>query len=272
MSRKKKESDAPTTDSIIMPDDESDVSPVYDSTTDYAESQAFQSDFNSYTQPEKDDLKKGSFLFIVYADSAPADWKQQLANTGLPFAVSPYHDKDRNPDGSQKKPHWHVIVTYGNRTTYRNAKELRNITKGPFPIACASVSGSYAYFTHKHNPEKAPYNEHEIERYNGWEKTLEKNEVSAIMAELTKLICLEDIQEYAELMVIAEIMGGDYLSVAMSHTIHFNAMCRSYRHNPIRVLSRFMETVEDDDLRKEIEQRMYQFREDEEENERKYGK
>ena len=221
-------------------------------------SQLFQADESKYFQPDSmhDDIKGRNWLFIVYADSAPADWKQRLADTGLAFAVSPYHDSDENPDGSPKKAHWHVIVSYGNTTTYRNIKELRAITHGPFPLPCRSVAGAYAYFTHKNNPEKFQYDKALIERYNGFEKALEANEVTAIMNELTHYILLQDVTEYAELLVCVMTMDGDYQSVAQSHTLYFDRLITSYRHNPVRALSRYINIVEDEQIQQQLIERM----------------
>ena len=43
--------------------------------------------------------KKRYWAFVLYPESAPSDWKDILQSTGLVCAISPYHDKDINPDG-----------------------------------------------------------------------------------------------------------------------------------------------------------------------------
>ena len=204
-----------------------------------------------------DNQPKGrNWSFIVYLDSAPEDWREQLEKTGLPFAISPLHDKDVNPDGTPKKPHYHVIISYPNTTTYNSICGLREITKGPFPIICRSVSGMYAYFTHKHNPEKYQYDSSDIQKFNGWEKTLEAHEVNFLMEELTLYIFDEDITEYAELMVEAKYKGSDYMNVAMNHTLYFNSLIRSYRHSRKKTLIRYCNGLEDGELKKAILKRI----------------
>ena len=57
-------------------------------------------------------VKKRNWTFVLYPESAPADWREQLQKTGLLCAISPLHDRDVNPDGEVKKAHYHVILIY----------------------------------------------------------------------------------------------------------------------------------------------------------------
>lgn len=226
---------------------------------DLSETQLYQKDEKKYKQPIADDVKGRHWLFVVYEDSAPDDWELQLESTGIPFVRSPYHDSDVNPDGSPKKAHWHLIVSYNNSTTYNNIKGLRKITHGPFPIKCMSVSGSYAYLTHKNNPEKAQYSTALIVRFNGWEKVLEASEVTKIKDELTIMVMTEDITEYGELMIAVQAMDGDYKQVASGNTVYFRAVIESYYRNPKRMLCRYLKQIdekEDPDTGQLIRQRI----------------
>ena len=58
---------------------------------------------------EKKNVKKRNWAFVLYPESAPENWKEQLQLTGLPCVISPIHDKDVNPDGTPKKAHHHII-------------------------------------------------------------------------------------------------------------------------------------------------------------------
>lgn len=227
--------------------------------SDEVESQKFRAD-GKYEPCMGDDVKARHWCFIVYPESAPADWMEQLEATGIPFSVSDLHNKDTNPDGSHKKEHYHGIVSYSNTTTYGNASQLiRSITNGPFPQKCQSVSGAYAYFTHKWNPEKYQYDGQGIQRFNGWEKALESTEVGHIMNELTAYIFNEDIREYSEFMIETMTMDGDYMNVAMNHTVYFNALIRSYRHNPVRSLKRYYNNLPEGDLKQQVADRIDNF-------------
>lgn len=223
---------------------------------EFSETQAYNAD-GDYKPVYTDNIPRGrNWSFIVYPESAPVDWIIQMQNTGLAFTVSPLHNKDFNPDNTPKKIHYHMIVSYPNTTTYNSICGLREITKGPFPIICRSVSGMYAYFTHKHNPEKYPYDPSDIQRFNGWEKTLEAHEISFLMEELTLYIFDEDITEYAELMIEAKHKGSDYMSVAMNHTLYFNTLIRSYRHSRRKTLIRYCNGLENGELKNAILKRI----------------
>lgn len=63
-------------------------------------------------------MKKGRIWASVgYPESLPTDWKDKLIETGLQIAISPLHDKDINPTGEVKKPHYHFIFWF--RLCYR---------------------------------------------------------------------------------------------------------------------------------------------------------
>ena len=269
MNRRKKIE--PSTSPVDSSDaDKSAINSISNHTTESVDCQAsdedtqlYKANWTTYNMPQglSEETKGRHWLFIVYEDSAPANWRELLAATGLPFAVSPYHNGDNNPDNTPKKPHWHVIVSYSNTTTYRNICGLRDITHGPYPMICRSVAGAYAYFTHKNNPEKHQYDPALIERYNGFEKTLEAHEVSAIMNELTHYVFTSDVSEYAELLVATMSMDGDYQAVAQSHTLYFDRLITSYRHNPVRALSRYVNLVDDEQLQQELIERMEMYSE-----------
>ena len=57
-------------------------------------------------------VRTRNYACVVYADSAPSDWRDRLAATFIPSFISPYHDKDLNPTGEVKKPHWHVLIMF----------------------------------------------------------------------------------------------------------------------------------------------------------------
>ena len=86
-------------------------------------------------------IKKRNWAFVLYPESAPADWREQLQKTGLQCAISPLHDKDMNPDNTPKKPHYHVILTYSGPTSYNVVKALTDGFNQPIPQALEQVRG-----------------------------------------------------------------------------------------------------------------------------------
>lgn len=209
---------------------------------------------------KQDNLKGRHFCFVVYPTekwvrehvpdckydgssgwgTAPDDWTEQLQNTGLPFVVSDFHDKDLNPDNTPKKPHWHTIVSWSNTTTYRNARVIaQTILHCPLPQLLKSVEGMYRYFNHRDNPEKYQYTG--LPRcYNGWERPLDNAAITALKAEIRKLVYLHNCQEYGELVAECVQLGNEYFDVVSSHTYFFDKLCVSYRNAPVKTLSRVL--------------------------------
>ena len=204
----------------------------------------------------KDNEKGRHFWYVVYPESAPDDWIERLTNTGLAFCVSPLHDKDTNADGSKKKAHWHVIISWGNTTTYRNAKGLCDMLNCPFPQMLKRANGAYRYHQHLDNPEKYQYTE-SSKTYNGWERPLETCDIDRIMDEIRLMVLLEDCMEYGELCSICAQWGPEYSEVVKKHTMFFGAICRSYRHSPLKNLKRalpeFKSEAEQERIRELIE-------------------
>lgn len=205
---------------------------------------------------KKSSIKKRNWAFFVYPTkeqldavgsaydgsdgygSAPDDWIQQLQLSGLQFAISPLHDKDKHEDGSgrTKKPHYHVIVIYGSPTTYNNVKNLTDSFNAPIPQALEQVRGYYRYLTHKDNPDKYQYDEEDIVTGGGFNIAdyieLSKSEVTEIKFKLQQLIREQNIIEYSAFMdYIQDNLDRINYDVASSHTIFFNTYIKSIRHS-----------------------------------------
>jgi len=200
---------------------------------------------------KQDRLKGRHFSYVIYPESAPNDWIEQLKKRGLAFVVSPLHNRDVNPDGTPKKAHYHVIVSWGNTTTYRAAKGLCALLNCPQPQMLKSCNGMYRYLTHRDNPEKFQYKEQPA-CYNGWVRPLDNADVANIKREIWQTVYIRDCQEYGELLMVCEQLGPEYFEVASRNTLFFKSVCDGYRHNPIRTLRRRYETLIDEDDKKAI--------------------
>lgn len=185
-------------------------------------------------------VKKRNWAFVLYPESAPADWREQLAKSGVQCAVSPLHDKDVDPTGEPKKPHYHVILVYGNPTTYNNVKSFTVGQLGQtIPQPLEQVRGYYRYLTHEDNPEKAQYSKADIQTINGFAiqdfVELTRSETSKITREIVQLIRDNNITEYSVLMNILMDAGDgmtEHYEVARTNTLFF----KSYLTSRWRVL------------------------------------
>ena len=55
-------------------------------------------------------VRTRNFATVIYLDSAPSNWQEILSDLHVQAFVSPYHDKDKNANNEDKKPHYHVMI------------------------------------------------------------------------------------------------------------------------------------------------------------------
>lgn len=106
------------------------------------------------------------FAILVYEDSAPIDWRERLVQQHVAAFISPYHDKDKDPDGSGKKPHWHVLVMFDGVKSQAQVDAFWDSVLGPDRVKLYenvnSTRGYARYLCHMDNPEKAPYSKDDV--------------------------------------------------------------------------------------------------------------
>ena len=180
-------------------------------------------------------VKKRNWTFVLYPESAPSDWREILKISGLMAAISPLHDKDTNPTGEPKKPHFHVLLVYSGPTTYNAVAKFTASLNATVPQALESVRGMYRYFSHKDNPEKYQYDEADIVSFNGFNIAdlveLTRSEVNELKAKVLKLIREVGITEYSGLIdfLLDNGMTSEY-DVAINNTLFFNTYICSKRN------------------------------------------
>lgn len=227
----------------------SSLSPHFEKSLGINNNMDLQKKQDSEASDKQDALKGRHFAYVVYPESAPANWIEQLQQTGLSFVVSPLHDKDVDPTGTLKKPHYHVIISWGNTTTYRAARGLCDKIRCPRPQMLKSPNAMYRYMQHLDNPDKYQYTDIPT-TYNGWVRPLNAADVAQLKREIWGMVYTNDCQEYGELLMVCVEHGSEYFDVASSHTIFFSKICDGYRHAPIRTLKRRYNML-DDGLEKE---------------------
>ena len=183
-------------------------------------------------------VKKRNWAFVVYPESLPEGWLDLLRETGLQCAISPLHDKDKEPTGELKKAHYHVIVCYSGPTSYNVVKGLTEQLHAPGPQALEQVRGYYRYLTHKDNPEKAQYSENDIQTLNGFYigdfVEMTKSEVLNIKRELLTLIREADILEYSDFLnLLQDSDMVQQFDVASSNTLFFYRYISSRRNKQL---------------------------------------
>lgn len=161
-----------------------------------------------------------TWLFIVYPESAPENWRSILDGFHVPWVESPLHDADKNADATEKKPHWHIMLLFDSVKCYQQITPFSKAVNGSFPIKCRSMRGSIRYFYHADNPEKAQYNKTDIVSHCGAEveKLLElsASEKSVLLNQMLDFICENDIIEYSDILDYARLWRSDWYDLILS--------------------------------------------------------
>lgn len=197
------------------------------------------------------------FTFLLYPESIPNDWIDNLELIGVPIAISPLHDKDLSDVEGQKykKEHYHVIYVSKNPVTAESVRlkvkrSLGDKSVAMVQIVSTSMENMYLYLTHeskdaiaknKHKYSKADIrllNNFDIDRY----ITLDVEDKDDMLNAVCDLIDDHDIANMRELRRFVRLHGAEYdlpsmkiiNSVLRSHTglirLYFDAVYQERRY------------------------------------------
>lgn len=180
-------------------------------------------------------IKKRNWAFVCYPDSLPLNWQDILIESGIACAISPLHDKDINPTGEPKKPHYHIILNYDNTTTYNNVCKFLEPFNCPIPQPLESIRGYFRYLTHKDNPEKYQYDSSDIVCFNGFDSSnyteLTQTQIDNLKFSIIDFIRDNNINEYSDLIeVLHNEETFEQWKVATTYTNFFNSYISSRRN------------------------------------------
>ena len=174
--------------------------------------------------------KSRNFTFLLYpdGDGFTSDWEDRLEKIGVPIAISPLHDKDKNKNRSFKKPHYHGIYIANNPVT---AKSVRNKIRAVLSsedmeckaiakvqIVYESIESVYLYLTHeskdaikknKYRYDKADIkhiNNFDIDRYIAVDVET-KNQVLKILLQIIRAYSIPNVLDLHEFI---EENGASY--------------------------------------------------------------
>jgi hypothetical protein len=175
------------------------------------------------------------FAFLLYQESAPSDWLDTLSGFHVPALVSPLHDNDMHDDGTQKKPHWHIILMF---PTVKSIPQVIDLLS-PFGIHHVEVVHSRKVYTrylcHLDDPDKALYSENDVLCISGatYDTTpdLTADDIVRLKLEIQRFCRENTITEYSDLCHYCDESGrSDWFRVVTSTTIHWRAYFASLRH------------------------------------------
>lgn len=182
-------------------------------------------------------LQSNFWLFIVYPDSAPENWKARIAEMQVEILISPLHTKDVNPDGTPKKPHWHGIAMFDSKKSLEQMQEMLAWLNGPTPIKPkGSLRSAARYLIHADNPEKAQYDKDEVLEFGGAdfeEAILRGADKYGYIGEMMDWCDEQGVRSYAVLLRYARNENQDW----------FRCLC----DNGTYVMKEYLKTVAYDD-------------------------
>lgn len=196
------------------------------------------------TQWFSDTDKFRYFIFEFYEESVIPDWEDVMRNSGMQFAVSPWHREDVKEDGELKKTHKHVIFhTPGNQPlsvkTVRKRLVPLGIAANGYIEPCRDKGAQMRYLIHLDNPEKSQFPEgrNAIQCFGGFPLDLTRQLSAEQKREVRKSIFERirecSITEYSELLddLLWVLGDDDMFDYASSHTIMFKGYLDSKRNS-----------------------------------------
>lgn len=181
-----------------------------------------------YHNMAKDKTNKVSrtrnYACVVYPESAPENWKTIIAESKIPVYISPLHDKDKNPNGEDKKAHYHILITYDGMKTREQAQEFIDSFNG---VGCEVVNSARAYaryLCHLDNPEKAKYSIDDVVCYGGADYITvigTAADKSKSISEMIDYIETNDVTCFSDLCLYARQNRSDWFDTLINSGAYF---------------------------------------------------
>lgn len=176
------------------------------------------------------DKRTRNWTTVFYPESCPEDWEQKIQELCVPAFVSPLHDKDINPDGTPKKPHYHAVLMFNGVKSYTQVKEMVSTFGGVDPKIVNNLVGVARYLVHKDNPEKAQYDPKDVKSFSGadWsELILTPTDIRLTLREIVSFMRKNSINYYDDLLNYCLDHNQEWFDIAMKNTLSLRSYCVS---------------------------------------------
>ena len=183
---------------------------------------------------KKSDVRARAWTFIVYPESAPKTWREILDGRQLCWACSPLHDRDTTAAGEPKKAHYHVLLSFSGKKSYTQILAICKALHAPIPQICHEQKALVRYFTHRDNPEKAQYDQRDIEAHGGFDldEYLKPttSECMKLQDEMVEWCFKNGIMEFADLKMFALRERPDWSAELSRSCFQITQFLKSLRH------------------------------------------
>lgn len=200
---------------------------------------------NMSKRNENQDMYKASshrarhWQFLIYPESAPEDWREKLNSMQVCWIASPVHDKDTNKDGTYKKAHIHVLLTYEGQKSYSQVKQVADEVCAVFPdiardVITQNLSVSIEYLTHDGFTEKVLYDKEKITKSPAFDLDKYVNQSEDyhinITFEIIDYVEDNDITELRDLFNYCRYNNSEWAKAIKRNTIFYNHYLNSKRN------------------------------------------
>lgn len=181
-----------------------------------------------------------NWQMLLYPESCAEDWREYLIEMGVSWIASPLHDGDVNDDGTLKKPHYHLYVTYEGKKRYSEVlHDIAEPINAVFPdldnaVVIKDMKSAISYLTHDGFSGKKLYSETQIKKSPSFDidrfTKISEKEIDNILFEIIDYIEDNDVTELRDLILYCRYNQNDWFQIVKSKTIFFSHYITSKRH------------------------------------------
>lgn len=171
------------------------------------------------------------FATIVYPESAPDNWIDELEEQHIQALISPIHNKDIDKENKQKKEHYHVVLLFESLKSQKQVQEIIDKIGGVGVFAIHSLGAYSRYLCHLDNPEKAQYAIEDVKEIGGAnykeccrQNGDEEKEEEASLIELTQLIIENNIVYFHEVFNLINKEHKELFSVLRKNSYYIHCI------------------------------------------------
>lgn len=187
------------------------------------------------------DMAKRNRVFstIVYPESAPDNWMDILEDFKIQALISPLHDKDLNPTGEPKKPHYHIEVIFDSPKTRDQVISLFSQIGGVGCEVVNSTRGMARYLTHMDNPEKYRYSEDDVKILGGadyWDIINLPSDKYALIGDILDFVIENRVSNIIDLFrYVRDLNLYDWYRVVVDNTFLFSQYCKAVKDRKLEI-------------------------------------
>lgn len=174
------------------------------------------------------DNRSRSWCFILYPDSAPADFDGILRNSCVAGCYSPLHTPD------DAKPHYHVLLSFGSKKSLEQVIAYSSLLGGTLPFIVHDVRQMVRYFVHLDNPDKQQFDPSSISCFGGYDIdkffTLSSASKQSCFVDIMSFVRDNPALMYCDLIDICLDLHPDWLALLQTN-LACNKVITEYMHS-----------------------------------------